>query len=105
MNPQTTPRQILVASDLSEPAQEALREAARRALLWQARLVVLHVALYPAPIHPVFPHLSQRDVDDEIRLGREITDQLSEQVAEVVDPAVEVDVVVDFGVPYVAIVR
>lgn len=96
---------ILVATDLSDPARHALREAGLRAQQRRCKLVVLHVALNPMAIHPVFPQLSQRDVDDEIRLGRELTDYVISQVAEIIDSSIEVQSVVEFGVPYAAIVR
>jgi nucleotide-binding universal stress UspA family protein len=70
-----------------------------------ARLVVLHVVLNPTPIHPVFPQLSQRDVNEEIRVGRIIAEQLSQQVLQLSGPDLETDVEVDFGVPDTVIVR
>jgi len=105
MGAETTPRPVLVATDLSDPAREAIRQAGQYAKERRAKLVALHVAQNLTPIHPVFPHLSQRDVNDEIRIGRVLTDRLSDQVYATVDRDVPADVVVDFGVPDVAIVR
>ena len=70
---------ILVATDRSEPAGEAIRQAAARAKVCCARLVVLHVVFNPTPIHPVFPQLSQRDVNEQIRVGRSIAEQLTDE--------------------------
>jgi nucleotide-binding universal stress UspA family protein len=105
MPTETSPRPVLVATDLSDPAREAIRQAGQHAKERRAKLVALHVAQNLTPIHPVFPHLSQRDVNDEIRIARVLTDRLSDQVDATVDPDVPADVIVDFGVPDVAIVR
>jgi nucleotide-binding universal stress UspA family protein len=105
MGTEATPRPVLVATDLSDPACEAIRQAGHFARERRAKLVALHVVQNLTAIHPVFPHLSQRDVNDEIRIGRLLTDRLSDQVYATVDPDVPADVVVDFGVPDVAIVR
>jgi nucleotide-binding universal stress UspA family protein len=105
MGTKTAPRPVLVATDLSDPGREAVRQAGLHAKERQTKLVALHVAQNLTPIHPVLPHLSQRDVNDEIRIGRVLTDRLSDQIQDTVDPDVQVDVVVDFGVPDVAIVR
>jgi len=105
MGIEASQRPILVATDRSDPAGEAIRQAAVRAKACGARLVVLHVVLNPTAIHPVFPQLSQGDVNEEIRVGRVIAEQLSEQVAQIAGPDVEAGVEVDFGVPDTAIVR
>jgi len=105
MGTETTPRPVLVATDLSDPAREAIRQAGQYAKERRAKLVALHVAQNLTPIHPVFPHLSERDVNDEIRIGRVLTDRLSDQVHATLEPDVPADVEVDFGVPDVAIVR
>jgi nucleotide-binding universal stress UspA family protein len=96
---------ILVATDLSDPARRALREAGSLAEKRGARLLVLHVAYHAAPIHPVFPQLSQRDVDEEIRIGRKLSEVLNKQVADIVADSVETESIVDYGVAHVAIVR
>jgi nucleotide-binding universal stress UspA family protein len=105
MATEPTPRPVLVASDLSEPAGEAIRQAAQCARERQTRLVALHVVQNFTPIHPVFPHLSQRDVNEEIRLGRLLTDRLSDQVHGAVEPELTVDAGVEFGAPDAAIVH
>jgi nucleotide-binding universal stress UspA family protein len=71
-----------------------------------ARLLMVHVVHLPAPIHPVFPHLSQRDTEREVALGRELTERLGELARQHTDldpDAIDVDV--DFSdVPYATVV-
>ncbi len=97
---------VLVASDFSESAIEALRQGAARAHANGARLQMLHVVHLPAPIHPVFPHLSQRDTEQEVTIGRELTDRLVELAREHTDlDSDSIDVTVDFSdVPYASVV-
>ncbi len=96
---------IIVASDFSESAIEALRQGAERAKAANCELRMVHVVHMPAPIHPVFPQLSARDAMDEIPLGRQLTDRLMALAEEHTDLAPDqISVEVDFSdTPYASL--
>lgn len=52
---------ILVATDLSEPADEAIVQGHELAELWQAQLTVLHVVPHLVRANPLFPQENWQD--------------------------------------------
>lgn len=97
---------ILVAVDLSESSDEALRQAHERAVATAGRLTVLHVV--PNPLHgdPLFPHL-YREVESAMpakkrKLGAEVLERV---LALTGRDESEVEVVVEDGWAHVVIVR
>src|SRR5688572_26711344 len=99
-------RSILVATDLSDAADEAIRQAHAQAQLFRARLRVMHV-LPSWPGTPTAPGEAQREVLERERLAAEILDAITARVESLVGEsgASEVDVVLDEGLAQDAIVR
>ena len=91
-------RSILAATDLSEAADEAIRQGLEQARLFQARLRVLHV-IPSWPGTPMSPGESQREVLERERLSAEIFDTISTRAESLVGPMGEgeLDVVLDDG--------
>lgn len=99
-------RPILIATDFSDAATDAIREAAHRAQACGARLVALHVVQNYAAIHPLFPQRSQADVSREIELASGLNDRLREAVTAASSlPDGAFDTAVEFDEPYAGIVR
>ncbi|MBN1606490.1 MAG: universal stress protein [Polyangiaceae bacterium] len=99
-------RCILVASDFSRSADEALRQADAWARRQQAKLSALHVVREALPVHPLFPQRQQRDVTDLVALQRRLAQELSDRIQRLTERSPDdVDVDVDFGDSYAAIVR
>jgi nucleotide-binding universal stress UspA family protein len=100
-------RRILCASDLSEGADEALRQAAAFARGRQAALEVLHVVSNPLASNPALAPLAGRDdARAAFDAARETARrELAARVASLTKGALPgVDVHVEEGVPYAAIV-
>jgi nucleotide-binding universal stress UspA family protein len=101
-----TGRRVLVASDFSRFADEAIRQADTWARRQRAELAVMHVAPPSLPMHPLFPERQQRDLTDlvtmEKRLAQELSDRVQQLTARSPD---DFGVDVDFGEAYAAIVR
>jgi len=91
-------RNILVATDLSDAADEAIRQAHAQARLFGARLRVLHV-IPSWPGTPMSPGESQRELVDRERLSAELFDAITTRVESLVGPipAGELDIVLDDG--------
>ena len=93
-------RRILVASDFSRSADEAIRQADAWARRQQAKLSALHVVREALPVHPLFPQRQQRDVTDLVTLERGLAQELSDRIRRLSESSRdEVDVAVDFGDP------
>lgn len=97
---------VLVASDFSRSADEAVRQAHAWALRLGADLHAVHVASQVLPMHPLFPENQQQDVSDLVTLERRLGQQLSERITQLTERAPETfSVDVDYGSVYAAIVR
>ena len=99
-------RSILAATDLSDAADEAIRQAHEQARLFQSRLRVLHV-IPSWPGTPMSPGESQREVLERERLSAEIFDTITTRAESLVGPIREgeLDVVLDDGLASDVIVR
>jgi nucleotide-binding universal stress UspA family protein len=102
---QPIPR-VLVASDFSRFADEAIRQADAWARRQQAELAALHVAPQSLPMHPLFPERQQRDVTDLVTLEGRLAQGLSDRIQQLTERSPDdFGVDVDFGDAYAAIVR
>lgn len=100
------PGPILVASDFSEAADEAICQAHSLATRAGRDFSALHVVAGGVFAHPLFPQLHQQDVTDVVTLERDLAERLSERIQRRTGRALDASRVhVDFGEPYVAIVR
>lgn len=96
---------MFVATDLSEPADEALREAHERAKAMSARLVVCHVVPSLLGVNMLFPQRSAGEARAEERLKRLALVALGRRTSMVTGRrAAEFDAIVDLGTPYARIV-
>ncbi len=95
---------ILVATDLSETADEALRQGGAWAAAANAKLGVCHVAPSLVGIHPLFPQLNaqavQADAEFEARLRTGVADRTAEILGEQ-----EAHIFIERGLDHVEIVR
>ena len=99
-------RPVLVATDFSPSADEAIRQADAWARRRHAGLSVIHVAFRFLPMHPLFPQRNQGDVSDLVEFESRLAERLSDRVVELTGrPDDEFAVDVDFGEPYAAIVK
>jgi nucleotide-binding universal stress UspA family protein len=97
---------VLVATDLSEPADEAIRQAYERAQGPGARLTVVHVIPNLMPSDPLFPQLEQQMVLALPALQDRITEQVGRRVEALTGrPSDQFEVVVEAGIPHVVIVQ
>jgi nucleotide-binding universal stress UspA family protein len=92
-------RNILVATDLSEAADEAIRQAYEQARLFRARLRALHV-LPSWPGTPMAYGEAEREVLERERLSAEILDAMTTRVESLVGASdVTFGAVLDEGLP------
>ncbi len=97
---------ILVASDFSKAADEAICQAHHWAARAGRELSALHVVAGGVPEHPLFPQLNQRDVTDIVTLEQDLAERLAETVQRCTGCELDSSRVhVDFGDAYAAIVR
>jgi nucleotide-binding universal stress UspA family protein len=96
---------ILVATDLSDPADEALRQADNRARVVDGVLGVCHV-LPSAGVHMLFPERYAREATEEANLDERARGVVGERVTSTTGrtPA-SVEVFVERGTEYAEIVR
>ena len=100
------PGPVLVASDFSEAADVAIRQACKWAISANRELSALHVIAGGVPVHPLFPQLHQRDVTEVVTFERSLAERLSERIKGCTGLDIDASRVhVDFGDPYAAIVR
>jgi nucleotide-binding universal stress UspA family protein len=99
-------RSILAATDLSDAADEAFRQAHEQARLFQARLRVLHV-IPSWPGTPMSPGEPQREVLERERLSAEIFEAITTRAESLVGPLRdgELDVLLDDGLASDVIAR
>jgi nucleotide-binding universal stress UspA family protein len=96
---------VLVASDFSEAADEAIRQAHEWAIRSDRELSALHV-MGTAPMHALFPKLHVQDAAEFVTLEKELAERLSERIRRCTGREVQSSRVhVDYGNPYVVIVR
>lgn len=97
---------ILVATDFSDAAEDAVREAAVRAKRRNVKLVALHVMPSAALLHPALPELSKEAVEAELGAQREARVRLARTIRDLTNlPAEQVESAVDFDEPYAGILR
>ena len=101
-----SPGPILVASDFSEAADEAVRQAHLWATRTDCELSALHVMAGAVPIHPLFPQLHEHDATAAVALEKELAERLSERIQHCTGRNLDASSVhVDFGDPYAVIVK
>lgn len=101
-----SPGPILVATDFSEAADEAIRQAHLWATRCDHKLSALHVMAGAVPMHALFPQLNQQDANEVVALERDLAERLSERIRHCTGHNLDASRVhVDFGNPYAAIVK
>lgn len=101
-----TPGVILAATDFSEPADEALRQAHERASRASARLVVCHIVTAPVPVNILFPQRNAEALGSGSELERQALRALIEHTCQVTARTPEeFQAVVTSGTPYARIVE
>jgi nucleotide-binding universal stress UspA family protein len=97
---------VLVATDLSDGADEAIRQGHARALAAGGELVVCHVIPHAFRNNPLFPQRNSPDASGVVDLERRIADATEERVVSVTGrDGGSFRVIVDNGSPDAAIVR
>lgn len=95
---------IICATDLSESADEAMRQAAHLATLYQASLVVFHAVPEPVASAPLFPHLGLVERSGFVALERRVLEALHRRVNEVL-PSTPVELLLSTGDAHAAILE
>jgi len=99
-------KKVFVASDLSEGAEEAIRQGDAWARSMQADLVVCHVMPDPLRFNVLFPQLHEQMALDLPALREEAVEELSAETAEITGRSEEeFAVIVDAGHPAAVIVE
>src|SRR5258706_15360696 len=100
------PRRILVATDLSDAADDALRQAHEWALASGATFEVCHIVANPMRSNPLFPQRSAGQATELSALMERASEEVGMRVATTTGrEASSVTVVVDDGVPYARVVQ
>ncbi len=100
------PQRVLVATDMSMTADEALRQAHERAQSAGALLMVCHVVPEPRPVNPLFPAWTLIDDLSFPQLREQLLDTVTERVTAVTGLAPGAfEVVIDEGEPYAGIIK
>jgi len=73
-------KRVVVATDFSEAADEAVRQADERARAAGATLTVFHVIPNPLRTDPLFPQFRQEMADDSPTLQRDVIEQVNVRV-------------------------
>lgn len=99
------PLRVLAATDLSAPADEAIRQADAWAAGEGGDLIVCHVVPSPPPSNPLFPQQNERDALRIVELERLAAEYLEQRVIAVTqrEPGT-FTISVDSGVPEAVIV-
>jgi nucleotide-binding universal stress UspA family protein len=111
MGKNTTPNQtnrhiIFVGTDLSEPADEALRQAHQRAAAAGAKLVACHIVPNLMRVNMLFPQRYIEQTEARAELHRQALQALIERTCNVTGRAAsDFEAVVDDGTPYASIVE
>ncbi|HEY3354720.1 MAG TPA: universal stress protein [Polyangia bacterium] len=99
-------RKIFAATDLSEPASEALRQADELSRATGAELVVCHVMPNPLRSNMLFPQLNEQIALDRPAERDRVVDELTSYVAELTGRAPEdFAILVDDGTPHRVLVE
>jgi nucleotide-binding universal stress UspA family protein len=99
-------KRVVVATDFSEAADEAVRQADQRARSAGATLTVFHVILNPLRTDPLFPQFGQEIADATPTLQRDAVERVNGRVTALTGRrAGEFEVVVEDGAPHAVIVR
>jgi nucleotide-binding universal stress UspA family protein len=97
---------VLCGTDLSQPADEALRQADAFARSHGARLVVVHVLPLPLSAHALLPSRQEPEYAQLPALEREALRALERRVADLLGrDAGAVDLIVEHGTPYSVLVE
>jgi universal stress protein E len=100
-----TPRRILAATDLSEPAAEAIRQASAQALAVNGALGVCHV-LPSLGVHMLFPQHYAREAIEAASLSERAAERVSQSVTAMTGRSPgEYEVFIEHGTDYAEIVR
>lgn len=100
------PRRILVATDLSEAADDALRQAHEWAVAAGASLEVCHIVANPMRSNPLFPQRGAGQAGEMESLMLRAQTEVGVRVATITGrEASAVTLVVDDGVPYARVVQ
>lgn len=73
-------KSVVVATDFSEGADEAVRQADERARSTGATLTVFNVIANPLRTDPLFPQFRQEMADASPTLQRDVSEQVNERV-------------------------
>lgn len=91
---------VLVATDLSENADEPIRQAHEWARAAGGRLIACHIVPEIMRSHPLFPQENLEDMTQGLDLERRVADAVSERVARVTGrKPEELEVIVGSGAP------
>ena len=100
------PRVVFVATDLSEPADQALREASERARRVRAHLIVCHIVPDLLRTSVLFPQQHAAEAVAQLELRRAAHQAVIERATQVSGrQASELEIIVDQGTPYARIVE
>jgi nucleotide-binding universal stress UspA family protein len=97
---------ILVATDLSEPANDAIRQGSEQAQLRRAELIVCHVVPSLVRSHMLFPQQIAREAMEQSRVEARVAQLVRDRTCAVTGRAPgDFQVVVAEGAPYDEIMR
>lgn len=95
---------VLCATDLSESADEAMRQAAVVAGLYSAKLTVFHALPQAAASMPLFPQLGLEERSGFVALERRVLEALHHRITFVLGRSTPVEVALGSGTAHSAIV-
>ncbi|MHB8876203.1 MAG: universal stress protein, partial [Myxococcaceae bacterium] len=99
-------RKIVVATDFSEAADEAVRRADELARLYEAELVVMHALPDPSSSVPMLPNRVQEWSIGSLALQRQVFEALSVRAAALTSRGPgELQVEIGSGIPYAVILE
>jgi nucleotide-binding universal stress UspA family protein len=99
-------QRILAATDLSEPTDEALRQASEQARLRRAELYVCHVAPRLVGSHMLFPQEIEQEVLAQPQVGARLADAVRERTSAVTGRSPDqFQVIIIEGTTYAEILR
>jgi nucleotide-binding universal stress UspA family protein len=99
-------RQVLVATDLSAPADEAIRQAHAWATRSAGELLVCHVIPARHRANPLFPHRNEPDALSTVELESRVAELVATRVTEITGRQPDAfRIVIDVGRPEAGIIR
>ncbi len=106
MQPHRPEQRILIATDLSTAADEAIRQGHARARATGAQLAVCHVLPNLLRGHPLFPHLGTINALDVPATRDQVTQLIVDRVIALTDRRPDAfEVLLDEGTPHAVIVQ